>query len=74
MMGYHKVPADRYEEAKKHHEDMVKEMGMDMPFEAVPVDLYGGFVPMEKEGTENLKKTLKCNSERFGIEEVLEDV
>lgn len=63
---YHKIPADRYHEAKEHHEEMNKEYGMDMPFDAVPVDLYGGFVPFEKNGADNLEKTMKCNQERFG--------
>ena len=71
---YNKIPADRFEEAKKHHEEMDKEYGMSMPFNGTPIDLYGGFVPLEKEGKDNLKNTLKCNSERFGIEEVLENV
>ena len=71
---YNKIPADRFEEAKKHHEEMNKEYDVSMPFEGTPVDLYGGFVPFEKNGTDNLKNTLKCNSERFGIEEVEENV
>ena len=71
---YNKIPADRFEEAKKRHEEMNKEYGMSMSFDGTPVDLYGGFVPFEKEGADNLKNTLKCNSMRFGIEEVLEDV
>ena len=71
---YNKIPFDRYADAKKRHDEMSEKYGMGMPFDAVPVDLYGGFVPMEKNASDNLEKTVKCNSERFGIEEVVENV
>lgn len=63
-----KVPADQYSFLKKKHEDMNAEYGGGMPFDAIPVDLYGGFVPLDKNAQDNLEKTMKCNEERFGLE------
>ena len=67
-MSYNKIPADRYYAAKARHEKFQQEYGGEYPFDAIPVDLYGGFVPLDKDAEDNMEKTVRCNEERFGHE------
>ena len=70
---YTKILADKYQVMKKRHEEAEKEFGISpTPYNAVPVDMNGGFVAFNtsqeaKEGNENMEKSHKCNLERFGL-------
>ena len=63
--GKIKIAADRFQAAKEEYETS----GSPFPFEAEPVDLYGGFVPFTKDAEDNLERTTQCNLDRFGLNE-----
>ena len=58
-----KIQTDDYMLNKKHF-DQMKKYGM----ECDPVDMNGGYVALDKFGTDNLSKTQDSIRERFDLE------
>lgn len=57
-----KVPADRVEKLKKHHE----EMGVSEYYNVIPTDMYGNVETLEKDG--NVQKIIEDRNKMHGLD------